>query len=107
MPDTSGRRRRYGRRQTLSETHGAAQFVRVECLRCSLTRYYMPEDILKLVGDVEADAVAAAMRCQKCHEKDRLEAAYVSLSGMERERVRVRRLVNVKMVRRLTWVDRE
>jgi len=47
------------------------------------------------------------MRCQKCHEKDRLEATYVSLSGMERERVRVRRLVNVKMVRRVTWADGE
>jgi hypothetical protein len=67
----------------------------------------MPEDIMRLVGDVEADHIAAAMRCQKCHEKDRLEAAYVSLSGMERERVKVRRLVNVKMVRRVTWADGE
>jgi hypothetical protein len=95
MPDTGGRRRRYGRRQTLSEAHGAGQFVRVECLRCSIVRYYLPEDLMRLVGDVEADHVAVAMRCQKCHEKDRLEAADVSLSGMERERVKVRRLAKV------------
>jgi hypothetical protein len=81
--------------------------VRVECLRCSLIRYYLPEDLLRLVGDVEADYVAVAMRCQRCREKDRLEAAYVTLTGMERERVKVRRLVNVKMVRRVTWADGE
>jgi hypothetical protein len=81
--------------------------VRVECLRCSLARHYLPEDLLKLVGDVEADNVAVDMRCQRCHEKDRLEAAYVSLSGMEREGVKVRRLVSVKMVRRVTWADWE
>jgi hypothetical protein len=35
------------------------------------------------------------------------EAAYVSLTGMDRERVKMRRLVKVKMVRRVTWADGE
>lgn len=107
MPDTGGRRRRNRLLWTLRNAHETGQFVRVECLRCSILRHYMPEDLLRLVGDAEADHVAAAMRCQKCHEKDRLEAAYVSLSGMARERVRVRRLVKVQIVRRVIWADGE
>ena len=55
-------------------------------------RYCLPEDLLQLVRKVEADDVAVAMQCQKCREKDRLEAAYMSLTGTERGPVKVRRL---------------
>lgn len=39
----------------------------------------------------------AAMRCQK-RRKDRSEAAYVTPTGMERKRMKVRSLASVKMV---------
>ena len=67
--------------------------------------------VFKIVVDVVRGCRARATWRQPCGARSAAtlsaEAAYVSLTGMDRERVKMRRLVKVKMVRRVTWADGE
>jgi hypothetical protein len=103
MPGYSGRPRPTA--WTLSKAHDAGQLVRIQCQHCNVRRYFEPADLQRLIGDVGADQVAGRMRCEKCQKTEWLTAAFCHLSGAERARVRVRRLADVKMVRKVVWRD--
>jgi hypothetical protein len=68
-------------------------------------RYYRPDDLLKLSGDVGIDDVR--MRCEKCGNGDYIVAELQHMTVTERASIRVRRLVEIKMVRKVTWRDGE
>jgi hypothetical protein len=45
------------------------------------------------------------MRCEKCHKTEWLMATFCHLTGAERAAVCVRRLAEIKTVRRVVWRD--
>jgi len=38
----------------LADAHEIGQFVRLDCMICKISRYYLPEDIQQLCGNVKA-----------------------------------------------------
>jgi ribosomal protein S27AE len=88
---------------TLSKAHGAGQLVRVRCGHCNITRHYQPADLQQLAGDVPADGIR--MRCEKCGKSEWMRATFEALPAAERQAIRVRRLAEVRMVRKAIWRD--
>lgn len=106
MPDTGGRQKR-GFGWTLGKAHDAGQLVRVTCQHCNIKRWYQPGDLIKLFGNIEVDQLTGAMVCVKCGLKEYILAEADSLTARERMSIRVRRLAEVRMVRRVIWEDEE
>jgi hypothetical protein len=79
----------------------------VFCGICCKKRWYLPDDLKKLIGDVEADDIPRHMRCEKGHAREYLQAEFQYLTAEERQAIRVRRLAEVRMVRRVIWTDEE
>ena len=104
MPDNSGRSRRHAIR-TLSQAHEVGQFVRISCEWCHIRRTYLPDDLRKVVGDVDLDQITRRMRCEKCRKRDYLTAVYWFPSAQEKAILVVRRLSEIRMVRRIIWRD--
>ena len=102
MPESSSRSRRVV--QTLSRAHDIGQLVRVRCLPCNITRHYLPEDLLKLMGDIPFWGVERHMRCERCRRRE-FDVDMLLPNAVQRMRIRVRRLVEVRMVRRVIWRD--
>lgn len=96
-----------GRRieQTLGQAHLAGQLVRVTCQYCHITRHFTPVDLERLLGDAPFSSVLGSMRCEKCRRCDYLVGALVIPTAEERATLRVRRLVNVRYLRRVIWRD--
>ena len=102
MPEVTNRNRRNA--QTLGKAHDIGQLLLVECGFCRIKRHYLPGDLFKLLGDVPFWDVEHRMRCVKCGRND-LRAHLHFPSAEERQRIRVRRLREVRMVRRVIWQD--
>ncbi|MFA6153401.1 hypothetical protein [Mesorhizobium sp.] len=102
MPELSSRPRRNV--QTLGLAHEVGQVIRVRCLNCNITRHYLPGDLAKLVGDIPFWDVERLMRCERCKRRE-LDASVILPSAAERLKIRVRRLVEIRMVRRVIWRD--
>ena len=90
--------------QTLSKAHEVGQLIRVRCFNCNITRHYLPGDLAKLVGDIPFWDVDRYMRCERCKRRD-LDVDILLPSASEGLKIRVRRLVEVRMVRRVIWRD--
>lgn len=90
-------------RWALANADQAGQIVRVECYHCSITRHYYPADLKTLLGNVPASGIR--MRCQKCGKTDWIRADFVRMSAAERQAIRIRKLVGVRMVRKVIWKD--
>jgi hypothetical protein len=57
------------------------------------------------LGDVGVDRIAGRVWCEKRHKTERLAATFCHLSGAEHAAIRVRRLADMKMVRKVVWRD--
>ena len=77
--------------------------VCVECGLCNIKRHYYPADLKTLLGDISADEIR--MRCDRCHKSEFVNALFVRLSGPERQSIRMRKLAEVRMVRKVIWQD--
>ena len=93
------------REQTLSEAHRVGQLARVTCHFCHVTRHFEPADLERLLGDVPFHALLDRMRCEKCRRRDYLVAVLTIPTAEERLNTGVRRLVDVRYMRRVTWRD--
>lgn len=102
MPEPSSRTRRVV--QTLSRAHEIGQLIRVRCINCNITRYYLPGDLLKLMGDIPFWDVERHMRCDRCKRRE-FDVDILLPSAVQRVKIRVRRLVGVRTVRRVMWSD--
>jgi hypothetical protein len=60
-------------------------------------RYYQPDDLRRLVGDVDVHGIARRMRCERCGRRDEIQAEAFIPVAAERIRLRVRRLVEIKV----------
>jgi hypothetical protein len=91
--------------QTLGQAHRAGQLVRITCQFCQITRHFTPTDLERLLGDVAFSYVLGSMRCERCRRRDYLVGTLTIPTAEERHRIRLRRLVDVRYVRRVIWRD--
>lgn len=104
MPEAA-RPPRHRPKHPLSAAHAVGQLARVRCLFCRVTRYYSPDDLRQLLGDVGIDEVAGRMRCDTCGRKDYLDATLILPTAQERQTIRLRRLEGIRTIRRPIWRD--
>ncbi|TIS90620.1 MAG: hypothetical protein E5W89_12060 [Mesorhizobium sp.] len=106
MPDTGGRRKR-GSAWTLSNAHDIGQLVLVRCGLCNVKRWYQPSDLRDIFGDIEAEQVGSKMTCERCGKNDFMHAETINPTAGERQGIRVRRLTEIRVVRRVVWRDED
>ncbi len=104
MPDNGGRRKR-GQAWTLSDAHDVGQLVRIACQHCNIKRHYRPADLQQLVGNVECEKASLGMRCGKCRRVEYLVTITWNPTAQERVGLRIRRLVEIRNVRKVIWRD--
>ncbi len=78
----------------------------VRCYNCFTKRWFEPADLIKLMGDLDTDELDGKMVCVKCGTNS-TRGETRSLTARERQTIRVRRLKEIKMVRRVIWTDGE
>jgi hypothetical protein len=101
MPEQSGHQKPSA--WTLSKAHDSGQLVRVGCVHCSVKRWYAPADLQWLLGDIPADAIR--MRCERCKKTEWIRASFERPSAAERQAIKLRRLAEVRTVRKVVWRD--
>jgi len=100
-------RDRRGDGPPLSKAHDDGDLIRVYCSVCRLTRVYLPSDLIKVAGDIPPRRLERQMRCQKCKSKDYLTATNWRPTAQERVGLRIRRLVEIRTVRKVIWRDED
>lgn len=85
----------------LSNAHSTGTFIRVTCGGCSPPRLYVPEDLIKLFGDIAVIDLDNKMRCERCGYSAR--ARTFNPAASERIGLVCRRLDEVRMVRKVRW----
>ncbi len=88
---------------TLSGAHDSGQLVRVSYVHCNRRHWYIPADVRRLLGDIPADAIR--MRCERCKKTEWTRASFERPFAAERQAIKLRRLAEVKTVRRVIWRD--
>jgi hypothetical protein len=106
MPDTDGRRKR-GNAWTLGKSHERGDLILIRCGHCNIKRWYEPSDLIRLFGDVDIELIDGRMLCEKCRNKEFVRAEARHLTALERVGIRVRRLAEIRVVRRVVWKDEE
>ncbi|RWB18797.1 MAG: hypothetical protein EOS28_30855 [Mesorhizobium sp.] len=104
MPDTGGRRKR-GSAWTVSNAHEVGQLVVVQCGLCNVKRCYQPSDLREIFGDIEAELVGSKMSCERCGKHDFMHVETQNPTARERQGIQVRRLAEIRVVRRVVWKD--
>lgn len=90
---------------TLSDAMLLDHTMIASCGTCGRKHYYDPADIMKLLGDVPLYLVEQRFSCSRCPTNDFFRVRFDRLSAADRQRVRYRRLKEVKMVKRVIWED--
>jgi hypothetical protein len=101
MPDRPPRRRKLI--WLLSEAHASGQLVRVSCRRHDDARYYQPADLIQIFGGVDVNQLDRAMKCERCGQRDNIDVDVRLPSGMELDKIKVRRLVEIKIQKLPVW----
>lgn len=63
----------------------------------------LPADSVRLLGDVPVVSLLRVMKCEKCGYKDYLQIEVLNLSASERQAVKVRHFVEVKVRKLPVW----
>jgi hypothetical protein len=79
--------------------------LRVRCQYCRIVRHYDPPDLMRIVGDVPFTALESRMTCSACRKWGYLTFRLVWLTAEERQRTKLRKPVEVKMVPKAVWRD--
>lgn len=90
---------------TLSSYAQGSHFVKITCEFCRLKRFYEPVDIMQLCGNISVRQIANRFRCEKCERKDYLTIDLVNPSAAERVGMSVRRLTEIRIIRKPVWKD--
>lgn len=105
MPEKSPSRHEVLSAPTLSRFDDGSYLVKIDCAHCRVTRFYDPADLKRLCGDIPVRRIASRFSCQICNRKDYLTSALVSPSAKERVGMKVRRLVEIRLIRKPVWED--
>lgn len=90
---------------TLRHYADGSYFVKITCEFCQVKRFYEPVDILQLCGNISVRQIAKQFRCEKCQRKDYLTAYLVSPPAADRVGMKVRRLTEIRIIRKPIWKD--
>jgi predicted metal-binding protein len=104
MPEQYPKNRPPNESWTLSRAHDVAQIVGVRCGHCPGKRFYYPADLIQLLGNVECFHLETLMSCERCHRGDEISAR-VFIPLAERQKMKLRRLVAIKIKRVPVWRD--
>lgn len=66
-----------------------------------------PSDLRAIFGDIDAELVGNKMSCERCGKNDFMHAETQNPSASERQDIRVRRLAEIRTVRRIVWKDED
>lgn len=89
----------------LADVHRLGHLLCISCRYCKTKRYFMPDDLRKVLGNIEVDDVVYQMRCAHCRKTHTLDIQIVSPSAEDRQRMTIRRIDKIDYVRRVTWRD--
>lgn len=103
MPEQPPRRRGKGAR--LSHAINQRQIVTTKCAACNSRHHYYPEDLQKLFGDIECDDIQDRIRCDRCAGRETMRVSVHGLAASERQAIRMRRLVDIKIRKVPVWRD--
>ncbi len=87
----------------LTHAHDLGLLVKVRCMACFGTRFYVPADLQKLFGNLDCESLDRRMRCERCGRNDCMTAETVSPSAAERQNTRIRRLVRIRWKKIPIW----
>ena len=90
---------------TLSSFTTQTLFIKVGCRLCSVRHLYRPADLIPLCGDVTVFEIAGKFRCERCGKKSYMAADLYSPMASETVGLKVRKLVEIKLVRKPVWQD--
>lgn len=81
------------------------QFIKITCQHCRVTHRYDPDDLIEVLGDVPFLNIQTNFHCSKCGKRDYMSADLETPSARERVGMTVRKLVEIRTVRRPVWED--
>ena len=90
-------------RMSTAIEHG--QFIKISCTWCHISHCYDPADLKQLIGDVPFLNIEIHFRCSDCGKKEYMMAYIENPPARERVGMVVRRLVEIRTVRRPIWKD--
>lgn len=90
---------------TLRHYADGSYFVKITCEFCQVKRFYEPVDLLQLCGNISVRQIAKQFRCEQCKRKDYLTADLVSPPSRELVGMSVRRLTEIRIIRKPIWTD--
>lgn len=87
----------------LSDAKRDGMLVRIRCNYHKIQRWYVPDDLRQIFGDIDVDSIMRRMRCDQC--RNFVDVKGEILSATERRTIRVRRLERMRYVARPVWRD--
>jgi len=90
---------------TLTHAHDAGQACGIRCGKCNLKRFYKPQELREVIGNVTIDEVREKVRCQKCGSREWMDAELFHPTGEQAHTIRYRRLVQIRWEKRVVWRD--
>lgn len=90
---------------TLRNYATGSYYVKIDCALCRVKRFYEPVDLLQLCGNISVRQIAKQFRCEQCKRKDYLTADLVSPPSRELVGMSVRRLTEIRIIRKPVWKD--
>ncbi len=103
MPDIHPFRRL--RLWTLKEARDQGQILVITCNFCRVTHRYLPDDLVKLCGDITLDRVLTRFKCEGCGKKHYLRMELHFPNGSEYGHLEIRRLTDIRTVTIPIWAD--
>lgn len=89
---------------SLGEARSHGQIVAVTCNRCKVTHRYLPEDLIRLRGDMNLARLLRRFRCER-HGDDAMWLTIEDPTAVERQAMQLRRLVDIRIKRIPVWKD--
>lgn len=89
----------------LSSAYRVGQIVRVACSYCRSKRYYDPESVARLVGDIDVNSLRRRMSCEGCGRRDYIDVDVFIPMAAERQELRVRRLKEIRIKKIPVWEE--
>lgn len=90
---------------TLSYYASGSYYIKIDCAHCRVKRFYEPVDLMQLCGNISVRRIARQFRCELCNKKEYLTAEVLSPSSKELVGMSVRRLAQIRIIRKPIWKD--
>lgn len=85
------------------DAHRNGSVIRVTCPYDKNERYFIPEELKRAYGNIEVDDLFYMLKCSRCGSNVDVESE--KLPAEKRQKVTMRRLVEVYYVRKARWRD--